>query len=171
MKCYIYCTKALPNIGNLNGKVIAVFELNNIIKFSVSNISNNILKQSCLTQQELCDYLFRKKEGFGWKIDNLQILGDNALDLSSFYRSAGYLGIGTNEMRDCCFDLNRNCNDCYWNFELLSMSKAPQSWCHAWFNGEKCILISIKPKWVEKILRGEKTLEIRKTYPKEVKLE
>lgn len=30
----------------------------------------------------------------------------------------------------------------------------------------KKILISIKPQWVEKILNGEKTIEIRKTIPK-----
>ena len=30
----------------------------------------------------------------------------------------------------------------------------------------KAILISIQPKWVAKILNGEKTLEIRKTFPK-----
>ena len=30
----------------------------------------------------------------------------------------------------------------------------------------KAILISIKPKWVAKILNGEKTIEIRKTMPK-----
>ena len=30
----------------------------------------------------------------------------------------------------------------------------------------KAILISIQPKWVKKILNGEKTLEIRKTMPK-----
>lgn len=30
----------------------------------------------------------------------------------------------------------------------------------------KSILLSIKPKWVEKILNGEKTIEIRKTMPK-----
>lgn len=30
----------------------------------------------------------------------------------------------------------------------------------------KAILISINPKWVEKILNGEKTIEIRKTLPK-----
>ena len=30
----------------------------------------------------------------------------------------------------------------------------------------KSILISIKPKWVAKILNGEKTIEIRKTMPK-----
>lgn len=30
----------------------------------------------------------------------------------------------------------------------------------------KSILISVKPKWVAKILNGEKTIEIRKTMPK-----
>ena len=30
----------------------------------------------------------------------------------------------------------------------------------------KAILMSIKPEWVEKILNGEKTIEIRKTMPK-----
>lgn len=31
----------------------------------------------------------------------------------------------------------------------------------------KSVLISIKPKWCEKIARGEKTIEVRKTAPKE----
>ena len=30
----------------------------------------------------------------------------------------------------------------------------------------KAIMISIKPQWIEKILNGEKTIEIRKTMPK-----
>ena len=30
----------------------------------------------------------------------------------------------------------------------------------------KAVLISIQPKWVEKIARGEKTIEVRKTKPK-----
>ena len=30
----------------------------------------------------------------------------------------------------------------------------------------RAVLISIRPKWVEKIIRGEKTLEVRKTRPK-----
>ena len=30
----------------------------------------------------------------------------------------------------------------------------------------KAILISIKPKWCEKIFNGEKTVEVRKTAPK-----
>lgn len=32
----------------------------------------------------------------------------------------------------------------------------------------KSVLISIRPQWVEKIVRGEKTVEVRKTAPKEV---
>lgn len=31
----------------------------------------------------------------------------------------------------------------------------------------KSVLISIRPKWVEKIARGQKTIEVRKTAPKE----
>ena len=30
----------------------------------------------------------------------------------------------------------------------------------------KAVLISIRPKWVEKIASGEKTIEVRKTRPK-----
>ena len=32
----------------------------------------------------------------------------------------------------------------------------------------KSVLISIRPKWVEKIAKGQKTIEVRKTAPKEV---
>lgn len=30
------------------------------------------------------------------------------------------------------------------------------------------VIVSIKPKWLEKIIRGEKTIEVRKSAPKEV---
>ena len=32
----------------------------------------------------------------------------------------------------------------------------------------KSVMLSIQPKWVEKIVKGEKTIEVRKTAPKEV---
>ena len=35
----------------------------------------------------------------------------------------------------------------------------------------KAILISIKPKYVAKILNGEKTIEIRKTMPKDLPID
>lgn len=31
---------------------------------------------------------------------------------------------------------------------------------------KKCVLISLRPKWVEKIASGKKTIEVRKTRPK-----
>lgn len=31
----------------------------------------------------------------------------------------------------------------------------------------KSVLISIQPEWCEKIVNGEKTIEVRKTAPKE----
>ena len=30
----------------------------------------------------------------------------------------------------------------------------------------KCVMLAIRPKWVEKIAKGEKTIEVRKTAPK-----
>ena len=30
----------------------------------------------------------------------------------------------------------------------------------------KAVMLSIRPKWVEKIASGEKTIEVRKTWPK-----
>lgn len=32
----------------------------------------------------------------------------------------------------------------------------------------KCVMLSIRPQWVEKIVSGKKTIEVRKTAPKEV---
>ena len=32
----------------------------------------------------------------------------------------------------------------------------------------KSVMLSIQPKWVEKIVKGEKTIEVRKSVPKEV---
>lgn len=32
----------------------------------------------------------------------------------------------------------------------------------------KCVMLSIRPEWVEKIVNGEKTIEVRKSAPKEL---
>lgn len=32
----------------------------------------------------------------------------------------------------------------------------------------KCVMLSVRPKWCEKICNGEKTIEVRKSAPKEV---
>ena len=35
-------------------------------------------------------------------------------------------------------------------------------------NSNKAVLLSIKKQWLEKILSGEKTIEVRKTMPWEI---
>ena len=39
--------------------------------------------------------------------------------------------------------------------------RAPQNMCYLGWNGQMCVLISIRPEWVEKIISGDKTIEIR----------
>lgn len=130
MKCYIYCTKALPNIGNLNGKVVASWNLNEILRVDYSPF---FITETCLRYDELYSYL-NKKEGYAWQVNNLEIF-DEPLSLDDF-----------------------------------CLKRAPQSWCYTYYKDEKVIIISIRPKWTNLILSGKKTLEVRKSYPREIKI-
>ena len=92
-KVYIYCTKgknrfdvcAIHNkskdkkdysfceIGN--GKVVAEFTLNKISKFDYDGLKfydmlDAVLQNSCLTDEELCNYI-QDKIAYSWKIDDL----------------------------------------------------------------------------------------------------
>ena len=40
--------------------------------------------------------------------------------------------------------------------------RAPQSWC---YEDDFTVILSIHKRWSDKILSGEKTMEIRKSYP------
>lgn len=169
MKCYIYCTKANPTIEMsdnkchylvygkrnelycLNGKIVASFDLNKVeemfIKYgegwttsSGLNI-NDIENKSKVSRFDLYEYKGNSKRLYAWHIENLKIL-DEPLELDN-----------------------------------IGLKKAPQSWCYYYYENnnnpehpteEKVIIISIKPEWVCKILNGEKTIEVRKTAPKEL---
>lgn len=108
MKGYIYCTKGktykdsitvyhsitaiMPYIAN--GKVIAEFQCNEIeiIKsirekrngssYQYHELNDRILKQSCLTEEQILDYT-NGKDLYGWHIDNLKIY-DKPKELSEF---------------------------------------------------------------------------------------
>jgi len=41
--------------------------------------------------------------------------------------------------------------------------RAPMSWC---YENDDTVILSIHKKWADKILSGEKTMELRKSYPK-----
>lgn len=130
---YIYCTKGKPLLkcsnkrwyikdrnfilydnfcyeADFNGKVVAKFTLNKVeeIKFN----DKNIQKKSCLSEDELFDYLFDNtpyqedmRKGYAWHIDNLVIF-DRPRELSEFIQSKRK------------------------NYDEPQVQKAPQSWCY-----------------------------------------
>lgn len=71
------------NQPRLNGKVVAKFTLNYVSTCLNTDYGNEeILKNACLTKQELDDYVGKRKF-FAWHIDNLEIF-DKPKELSEF---------------------------------------------------------------------------------------
>ena len=185
MKVYIYCTKArksyriihlifyedelykLPNgkikFGSsvelmaydnydknnfLNGKIVASFELNKVSKIEVDSKQYNYWSKngSCLSIDDFINYC-KGKDLYAWHIKNLEII--EPLELDEFYTfRKGY----ENQL----------------HMHEKTLTKAPQSYRYAYYKGERVIILSVKAKWVEKILNGYKTIEVRKTAPKEM---
>lgn len=59
----------------INGKVVAEFTLNKISKFDYEGLKfydmlDAVLQNSCLTDEELCNYV-QDKIAYSWKIDDL----------------------------------------------------------------------------------------------------
>lgn len=101
-------------------------------------LKNDDLEKAKLSPQQLLDYISLGKEGYAIHISNLQVF-DEPL---SFDKDYIYKDYKTNEL----------------------IEKAPQNMCNVYDRfGNHYILISIKPKWVAKILNGEKTIEVRKS--------
>lgn len=187
MRAYIYCTKAKPmlriakeplfkhqdrartytledvkgftqyiveDMYEANGKIVACFDLDKVEKMGLD--SNNGLVFNCgfneesqLSLKEIVNYV-GDNYYYAWHIDNLQVF-DKPMELSDFN--------GLQNTGGMIF--------------LKELKSAPQSWGYATLDKDVgfgflpnvCILISIKPEWVEKILNGKKTIEVRKTCP------
>lgn len=184
VKCLIYCSKAKPYLyktnfvkledikkgyldklvyeidkderlylngdkrENLNGKIVAEIEIDKVeeiilngdeikCKYGTRSLFS-IEEESCLTFDELDYYLnVDKPYGYALHLTNLNVF-DRPL---SFDKDYIYKDYKTNEL----------------------IEKAPQNMCNVYDRfGNHYILISIKPKWVAKILNGEKTIEVRK---------
>lgn len=73
----------------VNGKVVAEFMLKKVDKFSVfengsvQNWNCFDLEKSCLTYDEIADYIGYGKTGYAWHIDNLKVY-DKPKELSEF---------------------------------------------------------------------------------------
>lgn len=119
-----------------------------------------VLEKSCLTDDELFDYLGEYNEGYAIHIKNLHIF-DKPKELSNYC------------IKQCQFS---KCSTCKYGKNNIScatidtpITKAPQNMMYAYDNElNKYILISIRPEWLCKILNGEKTIEVRKKVLKEM---
>lgn len=114
-KCYIYCTQGndARRLRGSWGKVIGEFTCDRIFPINVfdnGSIQNWLfehMKRSCLTYEELADYIGNGKTGYGWHISDLRIY-DAPRELS------GFTGLRDTRFGAAPFDIKR----------------APQSWCY-----------------------------------------
>lgn len=137
-KCYIYCT--LPKYPHEDfiatdyprpqfyggGKVIGEFTCDQIFPINVfdnGSIQNWLfehMERSCLTYEELADYIGNGKTGHGWHISDLLIY-DQPRELSEFQRA-------TDPCDSCHAEYTWECTGC----KKLSgdIKRPPQSWCY-----------------------------------------
>lgn len=111
----------------LNGKVVAEFTLDDVGEFyvfdngSVQGWNWFGLERSCLTYEQISEYIGLNKKGYAWHIENLKIY-DMPKELSEFVLP---------NKRNCktCFLYRDMCeNVCKDNKNHLF--KPPQSWCY-----------------------------------------
>ena len=97
--------------------------------FEGSSKENEILAATCLTQDEMFDYIGACNYGYGWHISDLKIY-DKPKELSEFSRPCSYSGL--------CFSCKRTsfkkdgnllCN--------TKITRPPQSWMHVEDLGEE----------------------------------
>ena len=175
------------NFESLNGKIVAEcdFEVEDLrivdddplgaYWYETKTLSENeVLEKSCLTDDELYEYLGEDNEGYAIHIKNLHIF-DEPKELSKYYTKKKN-NVEKNE--DLFMD----------GILYTPIKSAPQNMMYAQeivpfkeehlirgvlqeFRGNRVneyILISIQPQWLCKILNGEKTIEIRKKVLKEM---
>jgi predicted transcriptional regulator len=139
-KAYIYCTMpdakdphnilelhgADGKIRKANGKVVGEFTCDRIFPFNVfdnGSIQNWLfehMERSCLTYEELADYIGNGKTGYGWHISGLLIY-NQPKGLSEFQRA-------TDPCVFCMERIARECTDCK-KFGG-NIKRPPQSWCY-----------------------------------------
>ena len=136
----IYCTKAKPNINGLNGHIVAEFD------GETEEIINN---------------------GSSFRVGDIPHTNEVArmscldyVDLRKYLKDKNGYAIHIHNLK--VFDRPLKLRE-------LGLEQAPQNMCYGYLNGQRVVVISIRPEWVAKILNGEKTIEVRKTVLKECK--
>lgn len=134
-KCYIYCTHSKNGIayckGNeiLNGKVIGEFVCDEIYPIivhpngAVQNWNWYGLSKSCLTLDNVAEYIGANKTGYGWHISDL-VIYDKPKELSAF---------STIKKCNACKDSGYEASACIYDEDCrvpAIITRPPQSWCY-----------------------------------------
>ena len=125
-RCYIYCTQSGVALGawRKHGMVIGeftcdrIFPINVFDNGSIQNWFFEHMERSCLTYEELADYIGNDRTGYGWHISDLRIY-DAPRELSEFERPY--------ECNECDAKWATECNACH---EEGKIKHPPQSWCY-----------------------------------------
>ena len=127
-KAYIYCSQGndARRLRGSWGKIIGEFTCDQIFPINVfdnGSIQNWLfehMERSCLTYEELADYIGNGKTGHGWHISGLLIY-DQPRELSEFHRA-------TDPCDSCHAEYTWECTDCKkWGGDI---KRPPQSWCY-----------------------------------------
>ena len=135
-KAYIYCSQGndARRLRGSWGKVIGEFTCDRIFPINVfdnGSIQNWLfehMERSCLTYEELADYIGNGKTGHGWHISDLRIY-DVPKDLNEFWLPPE-LYCEKERCGGCPYDQVADVNgeysfDCEWKRPL---TRPPQSW-------------------------------------------
>lgn len=162
-----------------NGKIVGMCDCDNVEEIFndklywkdfngwTYDISTNTLcgselfKKSCLKGNELMQYL-GDKNGYALYLSNVEVF-DKPKELSDYFIYSCPLG---RKYYSGCTSPNHECPECYNGVvypELTRLKKAPQNMCYCYDDkGKRYILLSIHPKYLCKIMNGEKTIEVRR---------
>ena len=193
MKLLLYCTKAKPYLRDYRGKAIYNrFVISPTDRPFTSDDTQPILNGKIVAE---CDFeveeigQHRQFLGFGYDLffetdtlEDLELQKKSCLDtqqLANYFNSnANYgekVGYAIHIKNLHIFDEPRELYDClihpkiehrYYGCEHLS--KAPKNMMYVELDDIKCVLISIRPEWLCKILNGEQTIIVRKKVLKEM---
>lgn len=193
VKCLIYCSKAKPYLTKdydlcgdfvkfkttndltnpqslnglsetLNGKIVASFDCEKVEEFTMDYRGNEeqnkrIVKDSCVPLGDLVDYQKENHLLYAIHISNLQVF-DEPKELSDYLVFDGdYTNTDNWKTNQYAPQNMKNVYEFCSSNDVISPKRTLK----------KCVLISIKPEWVCKILNGEKTIEVRKRVIKELK--
>ena len=190
-KVLFYCTKGKPYLcrnyddkfklsnkppvlDSLNGKIVAECEVETekIVLLQKGSYytptlnTKELLEKSCLTKKQLSEYL-NNKCGYALHIKNLKMVHSPT---GSVYASGLKMIDRNKENTQAVIERFKNKNFVAFKY----IDKAPQNMCFVLRLNQNeeyydnYVLISIRPEWLCKILKGEKTIEVRKKVLKEM---